>query len=135
MIIKLRDLNQSDFQFLFNLLKERDPDVNISHKKMPIYSEHIQFIKSKPYKKWNIIECGRQKVGSIYLSKNNEIGIFLKKQFQGKNISQESLKLFMKMNPKKRYLANVSPKNIVSQKFFKNCDFKLIQYTYEFENK
>jgi RimJ/RimL family protein N-acetyltransferase len=131
--IKLRDVNQSDFRFLYNLLKERDPNVNISHKKMPTYSEHVKFVKSKPYTKWCIIESGKQKVGSIYLSKNDEIGIFLKKRFQGENIGQQSLWLFMKMNPRKRYLANVSPTNTVSQKFFKKNDFRLIQYTYEFE--
>lgn len=133
MSIRLRNVNQSDFRFLYNLLKERNPNMNISHKKMPTYSEHVKFVKSKPYTKWNVIEYGKQKIGSIYLSKNYEIGIFLKKQFQGKNVGQESLELFMKMNPRKRYLANVSPKNIVSQKFFKKNGFKLIQYTYEFE--
>ena len=134
MSVRLRNVNQFDFRFLYNLLKERNPNVNISHKKVPAYSEHVKFVKSKPYTKWNIIEYGKQKAGSIYLSKNDEIGIFLKKQFQGKNVAQESLKLFMKMNPRKRYLANVSPKNIGSQKFFKKSGFKLIQYTYEFQN-
>ena len=133
MSVRLRNVNQSDLRFLYNLLKERNPDMNISHKKMPTYSEHIKFVRSKPYTKWNIIEYSKQKIGSIYLSKNDEIGIFLKKQFQGKNVGQESLELFIKMNPRKRYLANVSPKNIVSQKFFKKNGFKLIQYTYEFE--
>lgn len=134
MSVRLRNVNQFDFRFLYNLLKERNPNANISHKKIPMYSEHVKFIKSKPYTKWNIIEYGKQKAGSIYLSKNDEIGIFLKKQFQGKNVAQESLKLFMKMNPRKRYLANISPKNIGSQKFFKKSGFKLIQYTYEFES-
>ena len=133
MLIRLRNVNQSDFRFLYNLLKERNPNMNISHKKMPTYSEHVKFVKSKPYTKWDVIEYGKQKIGSIYLSKNNEIGIFLKKQFQGKNVGQESLELFMKMNPRKRYLANVNPKNTVSQKFFKKNGFKLIQHTYEFE--
>lgn len=134
MSVRLRNVNQFDFRFLYNLLKERNPNVNISHKKIPTYSEHVKFVKSKPYTKWNIIEYGKQKAGSIYLSKNDEIGIFLKKQFQGKNVAQESLELFMKMNPRKRYLANISPKNIGSQKFFKKNDFKLIQYTYEFQS-
>lgn len=133
MSIRLRNVNQSDFRFLYNLLKERNPNMNISHKKMPTYSEHVKFVKSKPYTKWDVIEYGKQKIGSIYLSKNDEIGIFLKKQFQGKNVGQESLELFMKMNPRKRYLANVNPKNTISQKFFKKNGFKLIQHTYEFE--
>ena len=134
MLIKLRNVNQCDFRFLYNLLKERNPNVNISHKQVPTYSEHVKFIKSKPYTKWNVIEYGKQKIGSIYLSKNDEIGIFLKNQFQGKNLAQQSLELFIKTNPRKRYLANVSPKNTDSQKFFKKNNFKLIQHTYELEN-
>lgn len=131
LLLKLRSVNQLDFRFLYNLLKERDPKVNISHKKMPSYAEHVKFVKSRPYAIWNVIEYGKQKVGTIYLSKNDEIGIFLKKKFQQKNIGQESLKLFIQINPRKRYLANISPKNSASAKFFKKSGFKLIQHTYE----
>lgn len=131
--ITLRDIDEKDFRFLFNLLKERDHKANISHKKMPTFAEHKKFVQSKPYSKWCIIESGKSKVGSIYLSKNDEIGIFIKKQFHGKNIGRESLIKFMEMNPRKRYLANVNPKNINSQKFFKKNNFKLIQNTFELE--
>ena len=128
----------SDAKFLFDLLKERDYRANISHKKMPTFTSHIKFIKSKPYKKWYIIYANQdtantnnKKVGSIYLSKNDEIGIFLLKQFQGKNIGKFALLELIKLNPQKRYLANVSPKNKKSLDFFKNNGFKLIQFTFE----
>ena len=77
---KLRIIREDDYRFLFNLLKERESFMNISHKKMPTFSEHVKFIRSKPYTKWYIIENGKKKVGSIYLSKQNEIGIFIKKK-------------------------------------------------------
>ena len=70
-------VDDSDLRFLFNLLKERDPNTNISHKKMPTFTEHEQFVKSKPYSYWYIIKLSRKKIGTIYLSKNNEIGIFI----------------------------------------------------------
>ena len=73
--ISLKSVSKDDFKFLFELLKERDPKANISHKKMPSYATHVKFIKSKPYTKWYVILNFKQKVGSIYLSKNNEIGI------------------------------------------------------------
>ena len=133
--ISLRPVNTTDFRFLFNLLKERDPRANISHKKVPIYSEHVKFVKSRPYSKWYIIEKSKIKIGSIYLSKNDEIGIFLKKIHNGKSFGNEVLRLLMQKNPRTRYLANVSPKNFHSMKFFKNNGFKLIQYTFELENK
>ena len=47
--ISLKSVTNSDVKFLFDLLKERNPRVNISHKKMPTYNQHRKFIKSKPY--------------------------------------------------------------------------------------
>ena len=129
--ISLKSVTNSDVKFLFDLLKERDPRVNISHRKMPTYSQHTKFIKSKPYSKWYIILKSKQKIGSIYLSKNDEIGIFLSKKFQGKNVGNFALNELMEKNPRKRFLANVNPKNKKSISFFKNNNFKLIQYTFE----
>ena len=133
--ISLKSVIKSDSKFLFDLLKERNPKANISHKKMPSYDEHIQFIRSKPYTKWYIILQSNKKVGSIYLSKNDEIGIFISKKFQGKNIGFYALTELLKKNPRKRFLANVNPKNKKSMTFFKNNGFKLIQYTFEKTNE
>ena len=129
--ISLRIVRDSDSKFLFELLKDRDPRANISHKKMPSYNEHLKFIKSKPYTKWYIILKSKYRIGSIYLSKNDEIGIFLSKKYQGKNIGNDALVELIRKNPRERYLANVNPKNKKSSVFFKNNNFKLIQYTYE----
>jgi len=129
--ICLKSVTNSDIEFLFDLLKERDPSTNISHKKMPTHDEHVKFVRSKPYSKWYIIFKSKQKTGSIYLSKNDEIGIFILKKFRGKNIGIYALNELMKKNPRKRFLANVNPKNKKSISFFKNNGFKLIQYTFE----
>ena len=131
--LKLRKIEDSDFNFLYKLLKERNPKENISHKQMPSYQQHVKFIKSKPYQKWYVIEKNRKKIGTIYLSKQNEIGLFLKKEFNIANIKKVVLKLMIEKNPKKRYLANVNPKNKELIKFFKKNNFKLLQYTYELE--
>ena len=84
--IKLKLVSKSDYRFLYNLLKERDSRTNISHKKMPTYNEHVEFIKSKPYTKWYVVKYGAQKIASIYLTSQNEIGIFIKKTHQNKNL-------------------------------------------------
>ena len=131
--LRLRTIDESDLRFLFKLLKERDPKANISHKKMPTFLEHEQFVKSKPYSYWYVIELSQAKIGTIYLSKNNEIGIFLKKIHHEKGIGSKALKLLITKHPRKRYLANINPNNIFSTKFFKNNKFKLIQHTYELE--
>jgi RimJ/RimL family protein N-acetyltransferase len=100
---------------------------------MPTFLEHEQFVKSKPYSYWYVIESSQTKVGTIYLSKNNEIGIFLKKKHHGKGIGSKALRLLIVKHPRKRYLANINPNNIFSTEFFKNNKFKLIQHTYELE--
>jgi RimJ/RimL family protein N-acetyltransferase len=132
--IKLRSVRKSDCLFLYNLLKERDPRANISHKKMPTYEQHVKFVLSKPYSKWYVILKSGKSVGSVYLTQNNEIGIFIKKDSQDSGIGHNALKLLIKKNPRDRYLANVSPKNKKSIRFFKNNGFKLIQHTYSLEN-
>ncbi len=129
--INLKLVTQADFEFLFNILKTRDSRVNISHKKMPTYAQHIKFVKSKPYSKWYVIIQNKEKIGSIYLSKNDEIGIFILKEFQKQNIGKTAMLELIKKNPRKRYLANVNPKNNYSIEFFKKNGFKLIQHTYE----
>jgi RimJ/RimL family protein N-acetyltransferase len=131
--ITLREIDVTDFRFLFNLLKQRDVRANISHKKMPTYNDHVKFVKSKPYTKWYIIQKSKIKVGSIYLSKNDEIGIFINEKFHGEGFATDALKLLINKNPRSRYLANVNPKNLRSAKFFKKNNFKLIQHTYELE--
>lgn len=129
--VSLKEVNTSDLEFLYHLLEERDPRANISHKKMPTFEEHVKFVLSKPYSVWYVILAKKEKAGSIYLSKQNEIGIFVKKNMNGMGIGSKALKLLMEKNPKKRYLANVSPQNPDSIEFFQKHNFKLLQYTYE----
>jgi RimJ/RimL family protein N-acetyltransferase len=133
--IQLKEVNNSDHEFLFELLKNRESDANISHKMMPNFDEHVKFVVSEPYSAWYIIIVNDKKLGSIYLSKQNEIGIFLINEMKGKGLGKIVLKLLMNRHPRSRYLANISPNNKQSLKFFEKNNFKLIQYTYEFINK
>ena len=132
--ISLKPIESSDLRFLYAHLNERDSRANISHKRTPTYQEHVKFVLSKPYSKWYVVMYGTKKIGSIYLTKMNEIGIFIKKNFQDGGIGQTTLDLLMKKNPRDRFLANVNPKNKKSIDFFKHNKFKLIQYTYELES-
>jgi RimJ/RimL family protein N-acetyltransferase len=133
--VVLKPIGKSDYQFLYDLLKNRDKLANISHREMPSYEEHVRFVLSKPYQIWYIIKFGNDKIGSVYLTHNNEIGISLTKDMQGKGIGKLALIILMKKNPRKRYLANINPKNKKSIKFFKSEGFKLIQHTYELLKK
>lgn len=132
--LKLRNIQKSDYRFLYDLLEERDPIVNISHKKMPTYKQHSKFVGSKPYLKWYVIYSGNQRIGSAYISKQNEIGIHFKKSFNICELHKSVMSMMIGRNPKKRYLVNVSPKNKKNINFLQTYGFKLIQYTYELTN-
>lgn len=129
--VELRAVDETDLKFLYKLLEKRDPIANISHKKMPSYEEHVQFVLSKPYSVWYVIIANNERVGSIYLSKQDEIGILLTSDMTGKGVGKIALVQLMRKNPRKRYLANVSPKNKKSMEFFEKNGFRFIQYTYE----
>lgn len=129
--IVLKPVTKSDHIFLYQLLEQRNFHENISHKKMPTFFQHVKFVTSKPYSKWYIIKYNDQKVGSIYLTKINEIGIHIVKEIRRKNVATSALKILMKKNLRIRFLANINPKNKKSIEFFIKQNFKLIQYTYE----
>tara|TARA_B100001146_G_scaffold193624_1_gene180316 strand:- start:1020 stop:1325 length:306 start_codon:yes stop_codon:yes gene_type:complete len=101
---------------------------------MPTYRLHEKFIKSKPYSKWYVIVFNNQKIGSVYLSKMNEIGIHLKdKKYEGQ--FGEIISIIKKKNPRLRYLVNINPNNNALRKTIKKNNFKLIQHTYELIEK
>ena len=129
--IKLKPVTKNDALFLYELLKTKDPIANISHKKMPSYDEHVNFILSNPYTIWYIIEYEGKKIGSVYLSKHDEIGISLVDNSLYDKIGKSIIKLLIKNNPRKHYLAKVSPRNKKLQNFFVNNDFTGLEYTYE----
>ena len=93
---KLIAVTKNDALFLYDLLKERESTVNISHKKMPTYAQHIKFIESKPYSKWYVIKFNNKKIGSVYLSKQNEIGIFIIKNMHSQKLGTSILNILIK---------------------------------------
>ena len=133
--IILKEVRKSDCLFLYELLTARKPNVNISHKKLPTYVKHVKFVMSKPYSKWYIIYCATEKIGSVYITKQDEIGIHFKEKNITNKIRSKVLKMIIKKNPRDRYLININPSNTKMKKFLKNEGFELIQHTYEISKK
>ena len=66
--------NQNDhIDFLYELLSLRNH--NISNDKIPSLDEHKVFVKNHPYREWYLVIKNNKFVGSLYLAKNNAIGI------------------------------------------------------------
>jgi RimJ/RimL family protein N-acetyltransferase len=131
--IVLNKIKKEDYVFLHNLLAQRNSKINISHKRMPTWEEHVRFVKSKPYSKWYIIYNKDEKIGSIYLSKQSEIGIHLLKKYEKESIHLESIKKLMVLNSKIKFRANVSPKNKNYIMLFEKLGFEMVQHTYELD--
>lgn len=125
----------SHLRSLYDLLAERTPEQSISHKAMPTFEQHRAFVASNPYLEWLLIEEKERVVGSIYLSKQDEIGVFIFNKYQGEGRGAQAVSMMMARHPKKRLLANINQKNEASINCFTNLGFKLIQQTYAYEEQ
>lgn len=113
--------------FLYELLDKRDPDVSISHKKTPSYEEHLMFVLSRPYESWMIIEKDGRMVGSVYVTRNGEIGLAVSKESRRRGYGEAALDAVIAARPGKTLYANVNPKNAASAAFFAKKGFVHIQ--------
>jgi len=118
-------------QLLWNLLQEREPEANISHKEMPSWEQHSRFVERRPYADWCFIEDGHHILGAVYLTKSNEIGVHIFREHQSNGVGPWAVEAIMLKHGKRKYLANVSPKNLRSANMFCKLGFNMVQATYE----
>lgn len=119
---------------LYRLLEERPTFANISHRKMPTWREHKKFLESRPYDAWYLImqsETSMEVCGSVYLTRDAEIGIFLFEKHQGKGYASAAIQALMEKHPRDCYRANINPNNHNSIAMFELAGFTHIQNTYE----
>ena len=116
---------------LYSLLGERTKDQCISHKELPDFSEHVEFVESIPYRTWCFIHSSDEDdyVGTVYLTKQKEIGVFIFNKYQRKGYGKEAVRSLMEVNDGP-FLANVNPKNSTSIWMFESLGFNHIQNTY-----
>ena len=149
-------------RILFDLLLERstedDPYVNISHRKMPTWINHCNFVASKPYWKWYLIEAvswdnlekhielepgsvnyATAIIGTCYITRRNEIGIVLLSHYRGTGFGVKAVnELIRKHKPLKeipgirsgRFIANINPTNEKSIWLFTKIGFTHLSETY-----
>lgn len=130
-------------EVLYEILQERNGDdtVNISHRELPSFSQHKEFVQNHPYAAWYLIEepelAGGYAVGSIYLTKpprpsvaGNEIGVFIRENYRGRGVGKKAIAALMEIHGPGRYLANVNPANARSIGMFESMGFAHCQNTY-----
>jgi len=128
-------------RLLYELLSERDPHQNISHRAMPHYDDHLDFVRSRPYSAWYLIEAvieivdgaaaDTQIVGACYITRQHELGIGILKRYRGRGYAENALKMLIERHPG-RHLANINPSNHASLRLFHKLGFEgPIQWTLE----
>lgn len=121
----------SSMHVLYELLGERKPEESISHKRMPTWEEHCDFVRSRPYTAWYIIDIDSEPVGAVYLSRQREVGIGIFKRHRGKGYAKQAITELLEKYPGKVY-ANINPANGPSISLFRSLNFQgPIQVTLE----
>ena len=67
--------SKAQIEVLYSLLKNRR--YSISHKKLPNFEEHKNFVECNPYRYWYIVKDSREILGSFYIKRDNSIGLNL----------------------------------------------------------
>lgn len=147
-------------EFLYELMKERDPEINISHRELPSFEQHRGFVTRRPYRFWYLIEVPAQApreglfgvpiffeptwVGYISATQANEIGVVLYKLYRGRGYGPAAIQQLMQWhhpNPPAEssrnghWLANIAPQNEHSKRVFHKLGFRKIQETYALEEE
>jgi len=66
---------------LYDLFLQRPSQNKISAKDTLTYEEHKKFVESHPYRYWFLIKIKASYVGTVYVTYDNHLGIFLKEDF------------------------------------------------------
>jgi hypothetical protein len=130
--------SEADAKILFEILKKRK--TNISHKSLPAYSEHKDFVINHPYRVWYLIKAGNEFVGSAYILKNNCVGITVIKNSKAITplVIEKLLKKHKPLKAMKSVRAagfdfNASPKNEEYIEILKKMGARLAQVTFVFD--
>lgn len=153
-MLDVYDTWQSE-EFLWELMRQRsqedDPHVNISHREMPSWEEHLNFVESRPYDRWWIIAASVptgplpfENAGTLSVTYQNEVGIVLARRWRGKGIGKKALQWLLANElplpavPAHRlgqFVANINPANERSIRLFTGLGAVHIQNTYAFEER
>jgi RimJ/RimL family protein N-acetyltransferase len=134
-------------EFLYELMKERDPEINISHRELPSFEEHWQFMMKQPFRFWYLIEAESITlpwVGYVSATWQNEIGIIIGKPYRGLGYGPAAVREFIAKHPpladvkslrNGHWLANIAPGNSHSKHMFEKLGFVKIQETFVLEEE
>jgi len=124
-IITIKKVEDEDIEFLYEMLKERDSRINVSHKELPTFQQHKKFVKSKPCDGWYIIMAQEKKVGHIQIYNDDRIGWFIKNEYKRLGFVIPAFEKLKKIHPREKYLGKVNPDNLEAQNLLIKLNFVL----------
>ncbi len=138
MSLKFEKVLPDDTQIekLFSILKNRR--YSISHKNMPLFNEHKNFVNNNPYLEWYLIYKNESVFGSVYINHDNSIGLNLIMDYFKKDIKEiiQHIKDMHKPLTEKKsirrgdFFINISPKNKKLIKILKEINKNEIQRSF-----
>ena len=124
---------------LYELLKNRK--FNISNQNLPTFTEHRLFVLNNPYRAWYLIEVNKLFVGTMYLLKDNCIGIQVEEK--NKYVIEKTIEWVLR-NKKplpgiksvraSGFHINIAPNNKIFSSILRKMGATPIQLTYSLKN-
>ena len=131
--------NDVHIKALYELLKNRK--FNISNQNLPTFNEHKLFVLNNPYRAWYLIEVNKFFVGTMYLLKDNCIGIYVEEQ--NKYVIEKTIEWVLR-NKKplptikslraSGFHINIAPNNKIISSVLRKMGATPIQLTYSLKN-
>ena len=140
---KIRLIKENEITILYEHLKEflNTPYASTTGNLLPKFEDSEKFVKmyffeneNHEYDKWYMVLNEKDEIiGNVYITKKNMIAYHILRKYQHRGYGEESIKLLIEQNPRRKYFATVNIKNGVSINFIKKFGF--VEKGYIFEKK
>ena len=129
-------------EILYDLFCKRCEDFNISSNRQIDFTEHGLFVENHPYRVWFLIKFQNKYIGSVYLTTDNSVGVFLEKN-QSFRLPELINIILSKFKPlpaipsirQAYFVINISPENDKYEKILRELCFPMIQKTFRLEKR
>ena len=126
----------AQIETLYAQLKNRSH--NISHKSVPSFDEHTEFVQNHPYRKWIIVRNTEIAIGNVYMQYNNSIGLNIYPSVTCEQIYKILRRIFASNSPLPavpsvrfgEFFLNVATDNKMLQNMLSSLGFSEVERTF-----